>query len=86
MTVIFESSFANYRSDAVQERISSLLRYKPETCAWLVYCVPNKETKKLALELRSQGRYIFATSLCDDVYVHFGPSWKEFIAAVASEK
>jgi hypothetical protein len=85
VTAIFEAGFNDYRSDAVQHRISDLLRYKSDRCAWLVYCVPSKEIKKLALELRSRGRYIFATSLCDDVYVHFGPSWKEFVAAVASK-
>jgi hypothetical protein len=81
---VFEASFTEYRSIAVQQRISALLRYRPERCAWFVHSVPIEDMKQLVLELRHRGSYMFATSLYKDFYIRFGPSWKEFVAAMAS--
>lgn len=85
VAAVFEASFAEYRSPAIQERLSSLLPYKRNRCAFFVHSVPAEEVKPLVLELRHRGKYLFATDLRENFYVQFGPSWREFIAAMEME-
>lgn len=82
---MFEASYADYRSAAIQERLSSLLPYKRNRCAYFVHSVPAEEMKGLVLALRHQGGYLFATDLREKFYVQFGPSWREFVAAMQLE-
>jgi hypothetical protein len=85
VAAVFEASYAEYRSAAIQERLSSLLPYKRNRCAYFVHSVPVEELKRLVLELRHRGGYLFATDLRENFYVRFGPSWREFIAAMQME-
>ena len=77
-----EESFARYQSEALQERLSSLLTYEREKCAFIIHSVPRDEITGLVQKLRYRGKYVFVTDLCENYYVRFGESWADFIRAV----
>lgn len=77
-----EESFATYKSASLQYRLTSLLRYKPKMCAYLVHSVPEEELESLVHELRRRGGYLFVTDLTAGYYCSFGKSWNGFISAM----
>ncbi|KAH6680585.1 cell surface protein [Halenospora varia] len=83
ITTVAEESFEQYRSSALQERLSALLRYDRERCAFIVHSVPRDAIKPLVKELRQRGMYLFVTANCEDYYVRFGSCWGDFVEAMA---
>ena len=81
VTAVVEERFVQYRSAAMQERLSSL-RLGRARCCYIVHTVPKDEVKTLVHELRKLGEYVFVTDLCEHYYSRFGPSWKEFVEAM----
>jgi hypothetical protein len=81
VTAIVEESFAQYRSNSIQERLhlQGLNRAK---CCYIVHTVPKDELKPLVHQLRKRGEYLFVTDLCENYYSQFGPGWKDFVEAM----
>jgi hypothetical protein len=82
ITTIVEESYENYQSSPLQERLSSLLRYDRNRCAYMVHSVPHEKMQSLVNELRYHGKYLFVTDLNKNYYTRFGSSWKRFIEAM----
>ncbi|CAG8972121.1 hypothetical protein HYALB_00008126 [Hymenoscyphus albidus] len=84
ITTVVEESWSNYQSEALQERMSSLLRYDRNQCSFMVHSVPVEEVSRLVQELRHRGAYLFVTDLREDYYCRFGKSWGDFVKAMAA--
>lgn len=85
VTAVFEASYAEYRSVAMQERLAALVPYERARCAYFVHSVPLDEMQQLVSELCDRAQFVFATDRCDEFYVQFGPGWSEFIAAMQGQ-
>lgn len=49
----------------------------------MVHSVPEEEVANLTIALRERAEYLFVTSLTENFYESFGPSWETFVAAMA---
>jgi hypothetical protein len=85
ITTVVEESFAVYQSAELQQRLSELLQYERQQCAFMVHSAPRENVQGLTQSLRSRGKYLFVTDLYEDYYCHFGPSWAEFCEAMERE-
>jgi hypothetical protein len=83
---VVEESFAQYQSEALQERLSSLLTYERDKCAFIIHSVPRGEIMGLVKELRYRGKYLFVTELCENYFTHFGATWADFIKLCRSAR
>lgn len=77
LVVIFEGPYADWRQDAIQERMSRLSRYNRAQCCHIVHSVPSRELKQLAAELKDRGSSMYVTDLTSRFYESFGQSWWE---------
>ncbi|CAG8959326.1 hypothetical protein HYFRA_00013096 [Hymenoscyphus fraxineus] len=84
ITTVVEESWSSYQSEALQERLSSLLRYDRNQCSFMVHSVPVEEVSPLVQGLRHRGAYLFVTDLREDYYCRFGKSWGDFVKAMAA--
>ncbi|KAF2010103.1 hypothetical protein BU24DRAFT_444743 [Aaosphaeria arxii CBS 175.79] len=84
LTTVVEDSFANYRTDDYQRWLATS-PYNRTRSSYMVHSVPKCEVSALTHELRDRAEYLFVTDLTQAFYESFGPSWAEFVAAVARE-
>jgi hypothetical protein len=81
ITMVVEEKFRQYQSAYVQERLA-VMPQERSGCGYIVHSVPDDEVQLLVQQLRHRGQYLFVTSLTEDYYAQFGPSWNEFVVAM----
>jgi hypothetical protein len=85
ITVVVETSYGQFDTEEYQEWLATSPYSRSRTC-YMLHSVPEEEIRDLTVALRDRAEYLFITSAKENFYGRFcNPSWREFVAAMASE-
>ncbi|KAF2129325.1 hypothetical protein P153DRAFT_396608 [Dothidotthia symphoricarpi CBS 119687] len=82
ITTVVETSYAEFVTPNFQQWLATS-PYDRSRSSYMVHSVPDGEVANLTIALRERAQYLFVTSLTENFYESFGPSWGEFVAAMA---
>lgn len=82
VTVVVETSFEDFVIAEYQEWLATSPYTRVKSC-YMVHGVSIEKVREVTASLRKRAEYLFVTSAKERVYEGFGPSWEEFVKAVA---
>ncbi|KAF1992691.1 hypothetical protein P154DRAFT_625923 [Amniculicola lignicola CBS 123094] len=82
ITTVVEQGHAEFETAEAQNWLSTSPYDRSRSC-YMVHSAPETRIKDITCELRRRAEYLFVTSLRQDFYESFGPSWQNFVNAMA---
>jgi hypothetical protein len=77
-------AYSDFQTMEVQNWLTESLFHRNNT-SYMIHGVPEEVVANLVVRtLQNKARYIFVTDRSTDMYHAFSPSWKAFVAAMAS--